>query len=1533
MASGTTDTSHLIRTLSRRQWMVVLAIVALDLGSLFLAWRLIANNDEAAELINLAGRQRMLSQRMALHLVLQQHEPNQDRQHHYRNVAGAAAGEFEQAHGRLAATTAKLGLDSPIYALYFGPDGSVDAESRRYLSLVRAAIEIPVPTQTGEARRTAAIISAAGDRLIKELDEATMLYQRGAEQKLTLILRLLQVSTLLIVVLVAFDRLKVFQPTLRRLAENIAARDQAQHEQKESEERFKAFSESSSDWFWQTDAQHRFSWTQDGKTVQTPLPLERVRGKTRLELRPEIEKLAVEKWRAYEADLDAHRPFRDLEYQIGVDDQALRWISVSGQPFFDDNGNFLGYRGTAKYVQARRDIEASLLRLQLAIEQSPVSIMITDAQTKIIYVNAHFSAISGYSADEAIGRTPKILWSGEMPAAIFTDMRKMLEEGNIWRGEMCNRKKGGELYWESQSISPVHDQRGGITHYVSVSEDITAQRQIKHRDQRRNRILEAIANGTQLPETLTLMVTMAEAELPGGICTIQRLDRTQGRLFNACPSALPETCTAAVDGLEIGQGVGSCGTAAFTASRVVVEDIDNHPYWQTWRGLAAAEGLRACWSQPIMAAAGKVLGTLAIYYRTPRSPTTDEIQVIELVASLAAICFERAEAEQALRLQEEQARTLLAENETILDNALVGIVYLKHRCVVSCNRRLEEIFGYGPGELIGKSSEVFYDTRQHFEAVGEDAYRVATKSRAFSTELILKHKDGTLFRGALNGRVLDPAHPQEGSIWVYADISERHKAEQEIHKLLQAVEQSPVSIVITDREGLIEYVNPRFTKVTGYTSDEALGQNPRMLQSGETPRETYEQLWQTLLAGKEWRGVVRNKRKNGELFWEEASISPILDEKGEATHYLAVKEDITERKQIEDELEQHRAHLEDLVDRRTADLSAALAAAKVADQAKDAFLANVSHEIRTPLNAVIGLSELARRISTDPRQQDYLDKVTGAGKTLAGIINDLLDLSKISADRMELEASTFSLRGLIVRSRSVMAHRAIEKGLELIDKIDDAVPDVLVGAPLRIEQILMNLLSNAVKFTPAGRVELRIGLHAREKDRVCLGIDVEDTGIGLAEESLDRLFQPFAQADASVNRKFGGTGLGLALCRRLAEMMEGDISVTSREGGGTTFHVRIWLGLGDADDLLATAQGAHKQTLPLRYRNAQVLVVDDQPLNREIVEALLGEVGITSREACNGQEALDILSEAGPQAFDLVLMDIQMPVVDGLTATRVIRKLDGFGQLPIIAMTAHTMEHEKAVSSAAGMNDHIGKPFETANFFQLLARWIPALKQQMPTESPAVAPTPAAVGLAALRSIDTQAGLARFVGNEERYRHWLTEFVNEAPGYAAQVRQSLTAGNPEAARQSAHAVKGRVGMLGMTELHPIASALEAALMQGAPTDALLDQLQAMIELLCAEIKAGLGGGAALAPAEAPAAAPDRTPTGPMPQSIVQVIVMLECADGGSAEAIEHCLSELKDSNWAPRLLQALAHVRSFDFDAARKLLAADGSARSNGLQG
>ena len=251
---------------------------------------------------------------------------------------------------------------------------------------------------------------------------------------------------------------------------------------------------------------------------------------------------------------------------------------------------------------------------------------------------------------------------------------------------------------------------------------------------------------------------------------------------------------------------------------------------------------------------------------------------------------------------EEGNRQLLAEMETLLGNALVGIVHLRQRRVVSCNRRLEELFGYYSGELIGESAEAFYPSREAFEKIGARAYAVVAEGQNFSTELTLRRKDGSLFWGALTGRAIDPSQPQEGSIWVFADISERRQAEEESRNLLQAVEQSPVAIVITNLDGEIEYVNPSFSRVTGYSRLEAIGQNPRLLKSGQTPAETYRTLWRTLLEGRVWSGILHNRRKNGTFFWEKASIAPVFGDHGQVTHYLAVKEDVTERLQAEQQL-------------------------------------------------------------------------------------------------------------------------------------------------------------------------------------------------------------------------------------------------------------------------------------------------------------------------------------------------------------------------------------------------------------------------------------------------------------------------------------------------------------------------------------------------------------------------------------------------------------------------------------------------------
>ena len=609
-------------------------------------------------------------------------------------------------------------------------------------------------------------------------------------------------------------------------------------------------------------------------------------------------------------------------------------------------------------------------------------------------------------------------------------------------------------------------------------------------------------------------------------------------------------------------------------------------------------------------------------------------------------------------------------------------------------------------------------------------------------------------------------------------------------------------------------------------------------------------------------------------------------------------------------------------------LQAALEAAKVADRVKDAFLANVSHELRTPLNAVIGLSALALNHSSDPRQREYLEKVSDAGQTLLAIINDLLDLTKIAAGEMSLECTPFSLQKTVARALSVIGHHAIEKGLRLESRIDERLPELLLGDPLRIEQILLNLLNNSLKFTETGWVVVRIAIEDIDDQQAGLLIEVEDSGIGMSESEIARIYQPFVQADPSITRKHGGTGLGLAICKQLAEGMQGSIEVSSRLGEGTRFRVHLRLGVATASECPSGDDPAAAENLPTHYPAARVLVVDDQPLNRDLVFELLGSVGIAPRFAENGQQAVDILREAGAQAFDLILMDIQMPVLDGLAATRRIRALPGFATLPIVAMTAHTMVHEKEVYLAEGMNDHLGKPFSLPAFFALLARWLP-----VQGDAPAVAAPPAAGAadaggneLAAISGLDTAAALQRFAGNRARYRHWLREFVGESAGFTATIDTLLAGGASESARQAVHAFKGRVGTLGMRELQALAAALEQALRAGKANSpaghALRRQLAQSIEAMCAGIQAAL---AQSPPRQATSRAsgppPGARPAGPMPASVTALLRLLQDADGGSATAIASCLAELPDSDWEPLLQAARAQVQKFDFEAARQLLA------------
>ncbi|MBI5107232.1 MAG: response regulator [Rhodocyclales bacterium] len=556
---------------------------------------------------------------------------------------------------------------------------------------------------------------------------------------------------------------------------------------------------------------------------------------------------------------------------------------------------------------------------------------------------------------------------------------------------------------------------------------------------------------------------------------------------------------------------------------------------------------------------------------------------------------------------------------------------------------------------------------------------------------------------------------------------------------------------------------------------------------------------------------------------------------------MLVAHEITARKRIEQELREQHTRLEQLVLERTADLRQALADARLSDRAKDAFLANVSHELRTPLGGMLGMLELTLGRCKDASLRDPLEKIFRAGKHLSRIIDDLLDLSKVVAGRMELEAIPFSLREMLLHAQEVVAHKAEAKGLQLRFRADNEIPDALLGDPMRIEQILLNLVGNAIKFTPSGRVDMHISLATRSEDQVRVQIDVEDTGIGMTAEEISGLFQPFTQATAATSREYGGTGLGLALSQRLAEAMGGRITVRSRKGQGSVFSFGLRLPLAVSVQAAIPAPGP--AAIHADRSHARVLLVEDDPLNVEIVTELLQAVGIYPQLAENGHEAAAILSQEGPAAYDLVLMDVQMPVLDGHAATRLVRSWPGFAALPIIAMTAHVLERERHASLTAGMNDLISKPFDTVAFHDMLDKWLPwGARSATPAATPAPTPPPSSTpsALPSLRCLDVAAAVERFAGNEARYRHWLGKFVDDSPLVAPELRSALAAGENEHAANLVHSFKGSVGTLGLVALHARAAELEAAIRGGHGAVPELRQLERAIDEARREIISALG---------------------------------------------------------------------------------------------
>ncbi len=645
---------------------------------------------------------------------------------------------------------------------------------------------------------------------------------------------------------------------------------------------------------------------------------------------------------------------------------------------------------------------------------------------------------------------------------------------------------------------------------------------------------------------------------------------------------------------------------------------------------------------------------------------------------------------------------------------------------------------------------------------------------------------------------------------VAIDISNMKRAEEQIRLQSAALESAANGIVITDTSGTIQWANPAFTRLTGYSLTEAVGQTPRILKSGKQDETFYQYLWQTILGGNVWTGELQNLKKGGRLYIEEMIISPVRSTSGEITNFVAIKQDVTERKRAEEMLQnsesKHRVLFEESTDanilagkngfldcnsaalqmfgysskkeflalhpsdfsppcqpggtssrvlseqkmasaflkgeehfewwhkrkngeyfpaevsltrltlsgepallaivrditarkRIEADLVKAKLLAEAANRAKSEFLANMSHEIRTPMNGIIGMTELALDTNLTEEQREYLGTVKQSGEALLSVINDVLDFSKIEAGRLELEETVFSLEEMLSETLKALALRARETGLELEFELAEDIPTLLAGDPFRLRQVLTNLVSNALKFTERGKVSVTAGLESASPQNCILHFQIQDTGMGISEDKLAHIFEPFCQGDSSTTRKHGGTGLGLTISARIVEMMHGRIWADSSPGEGSTFHF--------------TAQFAAANALPHgadgnaeRLNGLTALVVDDNPNNRKMLDGLLRKWGMQPKLAVNGPQALWEIEAAyrSGHPFSLFLIDGQMPEMDGFELVHRIRCNPDFSGYTVMMLTSGERQGDISRCKQLGIAAYLIKRIRGSELLKVILR-------------------------------------------------------------------------------------------------------------------------------------------------------------------------------------------------------------------------------------
>ena len=628
--------------------------------------------------------------------------------------------------------------------------------------------------------------------------------------------------------------------------------------------------------------------------------------------------------------------------------------------------------------------------------------------------------------------------------------------------------------------------------------------------------------------------------------------------------------------------------------------------------------------------------------------------------------------------------------------------------ITDVNQATEAATGLSRSALLGKDfSDYFTDP----EKARAGYQKVFSEGKVTDYHLAIRHVSGNITDVLYNATVFRNTQGETAGVFAAArDISAQLRVREELLRRDRyqrtVLDNFPFLVWLKDEQSRFLAVNQPFAQACGMASpDSVVGKTDHDIWPPDLAERYRVDDHEVLRSGKP-KHVEEPIEEPGGRTWFETYKSPVKID-GRIIGTVGFARDISKRKNMEAELERHRQGLEKLVEERTRELFSAKEAAEAASIAKSTFLANMSHELRTPMNGVMGMIELARRHMSDPRGLDQLEKAKTAANRLLAVLNDILDLSRIEAERMFIEEAPLQIDELIDDLDSILGRKAMAKGLTLAFDIPETLSSLpLQGDSLRLGQVLLNLASNALKFTEHGGITVRIRAASETPEAVQVHFEVIDTGIGIDPAGQDQLFQSFRQGDNSMTRKYGGTGLGLAISRRLVELMGGQIGMQSGPGIGSTFWFIIPLRKRDADAVAPAPQSGAteaEQRLREEFAGRRVLLAEDDPITQEISRSLLEDAGLAVDIAGDGLQALAL---AGRSVYDLILMDMQMPLLDGVDATRAIRA-DSLNQAtPVLAMTANAFDNDRKTCLAAGMNDHIAKPVKPEQLYSVLLKWL-----------------------------------------------------------------------------------------------------------------------------------------------------------------------------------------------------------------------------------